>query len=225
MTPTIALVGDDHGHPSHQELGALISRLSRELGVTARWVPTVSGEDPGGFDGIWLVPGSPYDDDRAAYAAITVARTRGIPFLGTCGGMQYAVIEFLRHVVGEHASHAESDGEADDNAVARMTCSLYGERRVVTPVPGSRFATWVLAPFVGMHYCDFAPTAAAVATLVEHGVVVGATAPDAPAEVLEFPAHPFFVASLFQPHIGASRGEPIHPLIEAFTRAVRGTAR
>lgn len=220
MTPTIALVGDDRGHPSHQELNALIPRLSRELGVTTRWVQTASGEDHGGFDGIWLAPGSPYDDDRAAYAAITVARTRGIPFLGSCGGMQYAVVEFLRNVVGERASHAETDGVADDNAVARMACSLYGERRLVTPVAGSRFASWVLEPFVGMHYCKFAPTETAVATLVERGVVVGATAPDAPAEVLEFPDHPFLVTSLFQPHIGASRGEPIHPLIEAFARAV-----
>jgi CTP synthase (UTP-ammonia lyase) len=54
--------------------------------------------------------------------------------------------------------------------------------------------------------------------------VVGATAPDAGAEVLEFPDHPFYVASLFQPHVGALAGAPVHPLVTAFLDAVAGRA-
>ena len=66
-----------------------------------------------------------------------------------------------------------------------------------------------------------APTPEVVARLVEAGVVVGATAPDAGPEVLEFPDHPFYVTSMFQPHIGAMEGRPVHPLVRAFTDAVR----
>ncbi len=88
-----------------------------------------------------------------------------------------------------------------------VACSLYGEERLVTPVPGTRFASWVAEPFVGMHFCNFAPTAVAVQRLQAAGVVVGATAPDAGAEVLEFPDPPVFVTSLFQPqHRGPRRG-------------------
>ena len=101
-----------------------------------------------------------------------------------------------------------------------MACSLYGEERLVTPVPGTRFASWVAEPFVGMHFCNFAPTAAVVQRLEAAGVVVGATAPDAGAEVLEFPDHPFYVTSMFQPHVGALAGAPVHPLVTAFTDAV-----
>ncbi len=39
---------------------------------------------------------------------------------------------------------------------------------------------------------------------------------------LEFPDHPFYVTSMFQPHVGASAGAPIHPLVVAFVTAVRG---
>ena len=212
----IALLGDDRGHRSHQELNALRPMLDAET----VWVPTDSALDITAYDGVWLVPGSPYADDDAVLRALTVVREQGIPFIGSCGGMQYAVIEFTRSVLGESATHAESDGEGDDNVVTALACSLYGEERLVTPVPGTRFAEIVDGPFLGMHFCNYAPTAAAVARLEEAGVVVGATADDAGAEVLEFPDHPFYVTSMFQPHIGALAGRPVHPLVRAFTAAV-----
>jgi CTP synthase (UTP-ammonia lyase) len=220
----MALLGDHSSHPRHRELDALIPRLADELGVEARRGATDSGADVTTYDAVWLVPGSPYADDDAVLASLTAVREGGTPFLGTCGGLQYAVVEFSRSVLGRRAPHAESDGVDDDNVVTALACSLQGERRWVTPVPGTRFAGWVSEPFVGTHYCSYAPTAAAIDDLVAAGVVVGATAPDAGAEVLEFPemnaGHPFYVASLFQPHVGASRGEPIHPLIRAFVASV-----
>jgi CTP synthase (UTP-ammonia lyase) len=215
----IALLGDHRGHRSHLELDALRPMLA-ERGVATEWVPTDSGFDVAAYDGVWLVPGSPYADDAAVLRALTRVRADGIPFLGTCGGMQYAVLEYARSVLGEAATHAESDGEADDNVVAPLACSLQGEERLVTPVPGTRFAGWVPDPFVGMHFCGYAPTPAAVGRLQAHGVVVAATAPDAGAEVLEFPGHRFYVTSMFQPHVGALAGAPVHPLVTAFLAAV-----
>jgi CTP synthase (UTP-ammonia lyase) len=220
--PVIALLGDESGHRSHQELNALRSVLADELDVAAEWVATDRPFDVRRYDGVWLVPGSPYASDASVLEALTVVRSEGIPFLGTCGGMQYAVMEFVRSVVGGPATHAESDGEGPDNVVSPLACSLYGEERTVVPVPGTRFASWVREPFPGMHFCNYAPTAEAIGLVEEHGVVVGATAEDAGAEVLEFPDHRFYVASMFQPHIGASAGGPVHPLVRAFVGAVRG---
>jgi CTP synthase (UTP-ammonia lyase) len=220
VTRTIGLLGDDTGHRSHRELNALVPRLGEEYGVDAVWLPTDAAFDVTAFDGIWLVPGAPYANDDAVLAALTSVRHRGIPFLGTCGGLQYAVMEFLRTELGQSATHAESDGERADNAVVALACSLYGTAAEVRPVAGSRFAGWVSAPFEGMHFCNYAPSAASVARLERAGVVVGATGADAGAEVLEFPDHPFYLASMFQPHIGASEGAPIHPLVRAFVEAV-----
>ncbi|MBD3943543.1 CTP synthase [Microbacterium sp. NEAU-LLC] len=221
--PTIALLGDDRGHTSHRELNALVPQLRDELGVRALWVPTDSSFDVTDFDGVWLTPGSPYQSDDAVYDALRIVREEEIPFLGTCGGMQYAVVSYLREVLGVTATHAESDGEADDNAVASLACSLYGEVRTVVPIAGTQFSTWCSEPFSGMHFCNYAPTAAAIAVLQSAGVVVGARAADAGAEVLEFPSETFFVTSMFQPHIGARAGAPIHPLIRAFSAAALAT--
>ena len=218
---SVALLGDRSGHRSHRELDALRPSLQ----VETEWVPTDSGFDVTAYDGVWLVPGSPYADDAAVLRALTVVRERGIPFLGTCGGMQYAVLEYVASVLGGPATHAESDGEADDNVVTALACSLYGEERLVTPVPGTRFASWVGEPFAGMHFCNYAATPAVVARMEAAGVVVGATAPDAGAEVLEFPDHPFYVTSMFQPHVGALAGAPVHPLVTAFMDAVGAAAR
>jgi CTP synthase (UTP-ammonia lyase) len=215
----IALLGDDRGHRSHQELNVLRPQLA-ELGAETEWVPTNSEFEIATYDGVWLVPGSPYADGAAVIAALTVVRERMIPFLGVCGGMQYAVLEWTRNVLGSAATHAESDGAGDDNAVAALACSLYGEERLVTSVPGTRFSGWQPEPFIGVHFCNYAPTAEAVAALETIGVVVGATADDAGAEVLEFPDHPFYVTSMFQPHIGALTGAPVHPLVRAFVEAV-----
>jgi CTP synthase (UTP-ammonia lyase) len=210
----IALLGDRSPHRSHQELDALLPSLPG-----AGWVATDSGFDVTAYDGVWLVPGSPYADDAAVLEALRIVRGEGIPFLGTCGGMQYAVVELTRSLLGRRATHAESDGEADDNVVSALACSLQGEERVVTPVAGTSFAEWCPEPFVGTHFCSFAPTAEAISALETVGVVVGATAPDAGAEAIELPGHPFYVASLFQPHVGTLAGAPMHPLVTAFLSA------
>ena len=220
----IAIVGDqDNALPSHREVNAVRGMLGAD--VDTEWLPTDGpwAGDLAGFDGIWLVPGSPYADDSAAYAAVTWARERDVPFLGTCGGLQYAVVEFFRNVLGvTEASHAESDGVADTNVVKALACSLMGEERLVRPVPGTRFSDLVGGqPFVGMHYCSYGPALGAVERLTGSGMLVEAVADDAGAEVLELPSNRFFMLSLFQPQIGALAGEPLHPLLGEFVRCAR----
>jgi CTP synthase (UTP-ammonia lyase) len=222
MRVNIAIVGDENdAYPSHREINAVRSMLGE--GVETRWVAT-DGErvrDLEGFDGVWLTPGSPYADDAAAYDAVRWARERDVPFLGTCGGLQYAVIEYFRNVLGvASASHAESDGvDNDTNVVRALACSLDGEERVVRPVAGTRFSTLVGGePLVGMHYCNYGPGSAALQRLVESGMVIEATADDAEAEVIELPTNRFFMLSLFQPQIGALAGRPLHPLLREFIR-------
>jgi hypothetical protein len=75
VTVRIALVGDeDVALPSHRECGAVRGMLGDD--VCAEWVATDGPRisDLRGFDGIWLVPGSPYADDAAAYAAVEYFR-------------------------------------------------------------------------------------------------------------------------------------------------------
>ena len=52
-------------------------------------------------------------------------------------------------------------------------------------------------------------------------MVVGATAPDAGVEAIELPDHPFFLATAFQPQVGAGASGRLGPLLEAFVAATR----
>jgi CTP synthase (UTP-ammonia lyase) len=222
MRVNIAIVGDENdAYPSHREINAVRNMLGED--VDTQWVPTDGDRvrDLEGFDGVWLTPGSPYADDAAAYDAVRWARERDVPFLGTCGGLQYAVIEYFRNVLGvARASHAESDGVDDDtNVVRALACSLDGEERVVRPMADTRFSGLVGGePFVGMHYCNYGPGYRELQRLVESGMLIEATADDAEAEVIELPTNRFFMLSLFQPQIGALAGRPLHPLLAEFIR-------
>ncbi len=227
MRVNIAIVGDENdAYPSHREINAVRSMLGED--VDTQWVPTDGDRvrDLEGFQGIWLTPGSPYADDEAAYDAVRWAREQDVPFLGTCGGLQYAVIEYFRNVLGvASASHAESDGVDHTNVVRALACSLDGEERMVRPLAGTRFSALVNnEPFVGMHYCNYGPGTEELQRLVEGGMVIEATADDAEAEVIELPTNRFFMLSLFQPQIGALAGKPLHPLLREFVRCARAYA-
>jgi CTP synthase (UTP-ammonia lyase) len=215
----IALLGDkDLEKLTHRALAAAVTQLP--AGVEAEWVGTDSprARATDAFDGIWMLPGTPYRDDEAALAAIDWALDSGTPLLGTCGGFQYAVIALARRLAGiEDAANAEVDPTASAAVVAPLACSLVGEERQVTCVPGSRLAAICgTAPFTGFHWCSYGLADAFVERLADAGVVISAHAPDAGVEGIELPDHPFFVATLFQPQIGALSGAPLHPLITAF---------
>ena len=224
-TTRIALLGDkDLEKVTHRALAAAVAQLP--TGVEADWVGTDTPQARAleAFDGVWLLPGTPYRDDEAVLAAIDWALDSGTPLLGTCGGFQYAVLALARRLAGiEDAANAEVDPDAGAAVVAALACSLIGEEREVTCVPGTRLAAICgTAPFTGFHWCSYGLAGAFTERLVDAGVVVSAHAPDAGVEGIELPDHPFFVATLFQPQIGALAGAPLHPLIAAFTEAAAG---
>lgn len=220
--PLIVALGDhDSGYLTHREVDAAL-RLFPE-GANARWHAT-DALDPAvlaAATGVWLLPGTPYRDDDTAYAAIGHCLETGTPFLGTCGGFQYACVALARILAGvEGAAHAESDADADALVVTPLACSLYGERRTVQPRPGTRFAAICgEEAFEGYHYCGYGLAPGHVGALERAGVVVGATAVDAGVEAIELPGHPFFLATAFQPQVGASDSGVLSPLLAAFVAA------
>jgi CTP synthase (UTP-ammonia lyase) len=135
----IALVGDrDNNYPSHHELDAVRAMLGQD--VETEWVPT-DGErvrDLTGFSGIWLTPGSPYADDAAAYEAIRWARENDVPFLGTCGGLQYAVIEYFRNVLHGYAPGQHEIRQLTDSGMMVEATAEDADAEVIE-LPANRF--------------------------------------------------------------------------------------
>ena len=112
--PVIVALGDRNpAFLTHREVDAALRLFPP--GACSGWVATDSPAAGrlGMASGVWLLPGTPYRDPDAAFAAIRHCLDRGVPFLGTCGGFQHALVELARSRAGiADAAHAESDPDA-----------------------------------------------------------------------------------------------------------------
>jgi CTP synthase (UTP-ammonia lyase) len=222
FTPRIALVGDRSPNVrAHVRIPGLLTALAERdrLVLDAYWIPTEEADDAlDGFDAIWLVPGSPYRSEAGAVAAARTARERGIPFLGTCGGFQHALLEYARNVCGlTSAGHAENG--ADDALIVPLACSLVGHEGVVRISAGS-LAQRVLGAerTVERYHCSYGLSRAFLDVLRAHGLRFSGADGQGEVRIAELPGHPFFLVTLFQPEL-AGAGDRVHPIIKAFAAA------
>ena len=221
----IALVGDRSANVrAHARIPALIDALLRRdaIALDPYWIATAdaAGCDLSRFDAIWLVPGSPYDSADGAIAAVRTARERRIPFLGTCGGFQYALLEFARDVCGLPAvENAEVTPEADEHLIVRLECSLKGHEEAVMIVPGTRAAK-ISGPGrrTERYHCDYELNASYLERLSQGGLSFSGFDDGGQVRIAELPGHPFFVATLFQPELHGDGSQP-HPVIVAMAEA------
>jgi CTP synthase (UTP-ammonia lyase) len=225
LMPRLALVGDrSPAVVSHTRIPLLLDALARRdrILLDAYWIGTedVAATDLTGFDAIWIIPGSPYRSEAGAVAAARTARERGIPFLGTCGGFQHAVLEFARDVCGlSHVAHAENEPDAADALITPLSCSLVGHEGAITITPGSLAERiFGVERTMERYHCSYGTNPAYLDTLTAHGLRFTGHDDDGDVRVMELPGHPFFFATLFQPELAGDGTRP-HAVIHAFAAA------
>lgn len=231
MNPTrIALVGDrSTAVRAHERIPEIAGRYDD---VDLHWLPTadLAPAEAAAFDGVWVVPGSPYADEDRVVETIRAARTGGTPLLGTCGGYQHMVLEFARDVVGIRVRHAESpvvgaadagEARASTALITELACSLKGRSGQVDVVPGSRAAAALGERSFERFHCSFGLTAADAEPLVAAGLVVSGTSPEGEPRVVELRGDAFWLGTAFQPELADAQP---HPVIEAFVAAARARA-
>ncbi len=192
------------------------------------------GGNPGQYlataDGI-LIPGGFGDRGiEGKITAVRYAREQGVPFFGICLGMQVATIEFARNVCGMDAANS-TEFKVD---TPHPVISLLEEQKTVR----TKGATMRL----GSYECRLAKSSRAYAAygqetiherhrhryefngayldaLTKHGAVVAGTNPETGlVEIIEIPAHPWFVACQFHPEF-KSKPDQAHPLFRHFVAA------
>lgn len=223
---TLGLIGDRSDSVlAHQAIPLALENAAETLGIAAayEWVPTErikSASRVAAFDGLWCVPGSPYRSMEGALLAIRCAREGRIPFLGTCGGFQHAIVEYARNVLGwQDAAHGESDSASTLAVIAPLSCGILDGSGSVQLLSGTRIATAYGSDEATEEYlCSYGVNPDFRASLV--GGPLREAARDDTGELrgVELDGHPFFVATLFQPERAALRGKPA-PLVAAFLKA------
>ncbi|WP_271190003.1 CTP synthase C-terminal region-related (seleno)protein [Dactylosporangium matsuzakiense] len=224
-TARVALVGDRSAHVrSHTRIPGLIEVLREQHGLAldAYWVPSEEADADAlaGFDGIWLIPGSPYRSEAGALAAVRAAREHRVAFLGTCGGFQHLMLEMLRDVAGRpDAAHAENDPAAASPAIVPLSCSLVGHEGAVNLRKGSLAEQiFGVERTVERYHCAYGLDRAYLPLLEAHGLRFTGHDDDGEVRVAELADHPFLVGTLFQPELSGD-GTRVHAVIRAFAEA------
>jgi CTP synthase len=183
-----------------------------------------------GVDGILVPGGFGMRGIEGKIQAIQFAREHQIPFFGICLGMQCAVIEFARNVLGLADANSSEFSADTRNPVI---CLLEGQKTInrkggtmrlgaqpCVLTPGSHAALAYAAPEISerhRHRYEFNPEyrnqfAAA-------GMVIAGTSPDGTlVEVIELQAHPWFLAVQYHPEF-KSKPHRAHPLFRDFVGA------
>lgn len=225
----MGIIGEfDPGFDPHLQTNDAVAHVlaARETPLSVDWVST-SEIDQGVldmYDGLWIAPGSPYDDLSSAVDAVEWAREEEIPCLGTCGGFQHMVIEYARNLLGfEDAEHAEYDPYASRLFISELDCSLSGRRMNLEFESGSGVAEiYGATEAVEEYYCNFGINPGYVDDLRQGELRVVGWDDEGEVRVLEHPNHPFYVGTLYVPQAQSEPNLP-HPLVESFLDAVLST--
>ncbi len=216
-----------HGGIAHR-CEVVATKMDSEL--LERW----SDEEIAGrlreFDGILVCPGFGARGVEGKVKAIQFAREEGVPFLGDCYGMQWAVVEFARHVCGlEGANTTEVDAQTPHPVIdllpeqegvtdkgGTMRLGLYPCRLA----PGSRAASAYGVPEVAeRHRHRYEVNNDYLEILTRHGLrITGVYPAKNLVEIIELEGHPWFVGTQFHAEYRSRPNRP-HPLYRDFVGA------
>jgi CTP synthase len=183
-----------------------------------------------GLDGILVAPGFGGRGIEGKIEAVRYAREKNIPFLGICLGMQMAVIEYARNVLGYTNANSSEMNETTSHAVV----NLMEEQKNISNKGGTmRLGSW---------QCDIKPNTLAhkiygkttiferhrhryeynnefANTIEKAGLISSGINPQTHlVEIIELPNHPFFIGVQYHPEYKSTVASP-HPLFVSFVAA------
>ncbi|MEK9595436.1 MAG: CTP synthase [Rhodospirillaceae bacterium] len=198
-----------------------------------------------GVHGILVPGGFGERGSEGKIAAVTFAREREVPYFGICFGMQMAVIEYARNLVGMPAATSTEFGPAENPIVGLLTEWTRGnqvERRSDNDDLGGsmRLGSYQCALAANSRIREIYADAAEISERHRHryevninfkqqleasGLVFSGMSPegDLP-EIIELPAHPWFIGVQFHPELKSKPFAP-HPLFTSFVAAAIAQSR
>ena len=211
--------------------------VENDARVNVHWIATeniktdaAAEKEFADIDGILLLPGFGSRGSEGKILSCKYARENNVPFLGICLGLQCAVIDFARNVCGlKDANSTEFDKKTPYPVIDLMESQRAIKRKGGTMRLGS-------------YSCDLKPKTETAREyrkkyiterhrhrwevnnryrnrLEDHGLVVSGINTELNlVEIIEYPDHPWFIASQFHPEL-KSRLNGAHPLFRGFIGA------
>ncbi len=188
-----------------------------------------------GLDGLLVAPGFGIRGVEGKITAVKYAREQGLPFFGICLGMQMAVIEFARNVLGISEAHStEMEPHTKEPVI-----DLMEEQKQVKAKGGTmRLGAYPCTIKEGtLAHAIYGTTAITerhrhrwefnneyLARFEQSGMVASGNNPATGlVEIVELPHHPFFVGVQYHPELKSTVENP-HPVFVQFIKAAKNLA-
>ncbi|NTW32993.1 MAG: CTP synthase [Bacteroidetes bacterium] len=183
-----------------------------------------------GFDGILVAPGFGERGIEGKITAVKYARENKVPFLGICLGMQCAVIEFARNVLGFKDAHSTEMNPRTTHPVidimeAQKKISCKGGTMRLGTYPcdiaeGSRaFDVYKTKSIFERHRHRYEFNNKFLENFKNAGMIASGINPkDSLVEIMEIPSHPWFIGVQFHPEYHSTVAKS-HPLFAEFVKA------
>lgn len=209
--------------------------VANEIKVNVKWISSETAEDNieeslAGLDGILVAPGFGERGIQGKINAVKYARENNIPFLGICLGMQCAVIEFARNVVGLEDAHSfemnpETPYPVIDLMHSQKDVSEKGGTMRLGAYPckiekgTNAFKIYGKSLIQERHRHRYEFNNDYLNQFNAAGMVTSGINPDTNlVEIVELPNHPFFVGVQFHPEYKSTVEAP-SPLFVQFIKA------
>src|SRR5215813_5814925 len=244
---TIAVVGKYTGlKDAYKSLIEALSHggIANKVKVNLDWIESevFEREDPAPFlehvDGILVPGGFGQRGAEGKIRAAQFARVRNVPYFGICFGMQMAVIEAARNLVGIEDANSTEFGPTKEPLVGLMTEWLRGNELEKRTKAGDLGGTMRLGAYAALlergsaaehiyatskiserHRHRYEINTAYRARLEQHGMRFSGMSPDGLLpEVVEYADHPWFIGVQFHPELKSRPFDP-HPLFASFVEA------
>jgi CTP synthase len=185
-----------------------------------------------GLQGILVAPGFGERGIEGKIKAVRYARENNIPFLGICLGMQMAVIEFARNVLGLKEANST---EMDENTPYPVISLMEAQKSVTNKGGTMRLGAWDCDILEGtlVHQVYHGKTSISERhrhryelnndykeALEKAGMLASGINKDTGlVEIIELPSHPWFIGVQYHPEYKSTVANP-HPLFVGFVKAV-----
>ena len=209
---------------------------ANECRVDVKWVHSESLNDDniesqlGGLKGILVAPGFGTRGIQGKIKAVQYARENKIPFLGICLGMQCAVIEYARNVLGWEDAHTSEINNSSEKPVIH----LMDNQKSVTKKGGTMrlgayrcsiskdtkaFDVYGIEEISERHRHRYEFNNEYLSDFENAGMTATGINPDnGLVEIVEIEDHPWFVGVQFHPEYKSTVANP-HPLFANFVHA------
>jgi len=217
--------------------------IANDVGVDLHWIPSdefvdqaAAGRVLTGHDALLVPGGFGVRGVEGMVEAVRWAREHELPFFGICLGMQTAIIEFARDVCQlPETNSSEFQAECENPVISLMDSQrdvqdLGGTMRLgAYPCKlraGSRAREiYGVEEVAERHRHRYEVNNSYRDLLAEYGMRCSGLSPDGSlVEIVELPAHPWFVGCQFHPELRSRPTRP-HPLFASFVAAARAHRR